>query len=72
MTNVPFTVSVPQVMLLIPEDRAVRVMISVDGNDYEDVFGWMYGRQHAIISSIPCNLYMKIESLENFEINILR
>ena len=71
-TNEPHTVSNEQISFMIPDGKKVRVELSVDGANYEDIFGWMYGGQLVFISGIPCNMYMKIRSTENFKIQILK
>lgn len=71
-TNKPFTVGNDQIEFWIPDGECVRPVISVDGTKYEDIFGWIWGGQHVILSCIPCSTYIKLRSLKDFKIKILK
>lgn len=72
MTNTPFAVNNPQMLFMIPENVVVNLFVSVDGQNYEDVSGRLYGEQLVSVTFIPCNTFFKIISDDDVKINILK
>ena len=72
MTNTPFAVNNPQLLFMIPKDVVVNLFAGVDGQNYEDISGRLYGEQLVSVTFIPCNTFFKIISDDDVKINILK
>lgn len=71
-TNTPFTVHEPSMLFMIPENVVIDLFASVDGINYEDISGRMYGEQLCSVTFIPCTTWFKLISDSNVKISILK